>query len=394
MKIVYLHHANVCKAGIERMLAQKANLLAKQMGWEVVLLTYEQNGEPFPFDLSPKVRQVDLGVRLYSAFRYTYPLRLFKKKRLRSQLSLLMKDFLVEHNPDVVVSTDKDGGELSVLYAAVRAMERETGKKRCRLIVEAHTGFVDHEMQIRRAESFQKRLVAAWSLRKLKEIISKYDVLVALTADDAKRWNPFIRTTVIPNFLSYHPTPQDGHPEEHKRIVAVGRLDYQKGYDLLLRAWLKVEQAHPDWRLDIFGDGEEKPKLLSQMAAEGLRNVTFHPVTTNIYGEYRKSDFLVCSSRWESFGLVLIEAMACGIPAVSFDCDNGPRNIIADGEDGLLVKKCDVEELAVTVCRMIEHKAMRLRMGAAACKNITRFQEKTIIEQYLAFLTKEVGSES
>jgi glycosyltransferase involved in cell wall biosynthesis len=86
--------------------------------------------------------------------------------------------------------------------------------------------------------------------------------------------------------------------------------------------------------------------------------------------------------------------MACGIPAVSFDCDNGPRNIIADGEDGLLVKKCDVEELAVTVCRMIEHKDMRLQMGAAACKNITRFQEKTIFEQYLAFLTKEVGSES
>ena len=101
MKLVFLHHANVCKGGIERMLAMKANLLVEQYGCDVVMLTYEQNGEPFPYHLSPNVRCVDLGVSLYSAYKAPYPMRYLKKLSLRRQLTVALRDFLNKEKPDL-----------------------------------------------------------------------------------------------------------------------------------------------------------------------------------------------------------------------------------------------------------------------------------------------------
>jgi len=376
MKIVFLHHANVCKGGIERMLAMKANLLVEQYGCDVVLLTYEQNGEPFPYPLSPNVRCIDLGVRQYPAYRFPYPMRYFKKLSLRRQLKDAIKSFLERENPDIVVCTDKDAHEMNALFRA------HTTEK---LIIEAHTGMIDHQMQVQRTPRLYLKLVAEKDMARLKFSVSRFDALIALTPDDAKCWSPYIRTVSIPNCLPYRPHLPADLSVEKKRVIAVGRLDYQKGLDLLLKAWKRVEEAHPDWRLDIFGDGQEKAALNSQISSLNLKTVTFHPSTTDIYTEYLNSDFLVCSSRWESFGLILIEAMSCGIPAVSFDCDNGPRSIIADGQDGLLVKNGDTDDLADKINYLIEHPDLRQQMGREAYKNVARFSEEEVFKRYLAF---------
>ena len=377
MKIIFLHHANYCMGGIERMMAMKANYLSEQMGWEVVLLTYEQNGEPFPYELSPKVRQVDLDVHLYSAYKSAYPLRYFKKLRLRRQLSQALHVFLKKENADVVISTDKDAHELKALFKA------HTTEK---LVVEAHTGMVDHEMQVQLTNTFWRRLIARKDLVRLKLAVSYFDVLIALTEEDAYCWNMYIQTFVMPNALTHYPSVVANLPDEKKRVISVGRLDYQKGQDLLLMAWQEVERHHPDWSLYIYGDGKEMSNLLSSISTHNLHRVSIHSATTNIYAEYMKSDFLVCSSRWESFGLVLIEAMACGIPVVSFNCNNGPRNIITVGVDGLLVKNGDVEDLSFKICQMIEQKESRIRMGTEARKNVARFREEKIIPHYLDVL--------
>lgn len=376
MKIVFLHHANICKGGIERMLAMKANLLVEQYGCDVVLLTYEQNGEPFPYPLSPDVRCVDLGARQYPAYRYPYPMRYFKKLSLRRQLKDAIQDFLEKENPDIVVCTDKDAHEMNALYHA------HSSEK---LIIEAHTGMIDHQMQVQRTPRLYLKLVAEKDMARLKLSVSRFDALIALTPDDAKCWSPYIKTVSIPNCLPYRPHSPADLSVEKKRVIAVGRLDYQKGQDLLLKAWRRVEEAHPDWRLDIFGDGQEKAALNSQISNLNLKTVTIHPSTTDIYTEYLNSDFLVCSSRWESFGLILIEAMSCGIPAVSFDCDNGPRSIIADGKDGLLVKNGDTNDLADKINYLIEHPDLRQQMGRAAYKNVVRFSEEEVFKRYLAF---------
>ena len=373
MKIVFLHHANICKGGIERMLTMKANLLAEQMGWEVVLLTYEQNGEPFPYPLSPKVRCVDLGIRLYAAYKAPLLFRHFKKKRLRKQLMEAIRDFLASQKADIIVCTDKDAYELNALFKA------HTTEK---LLIEAHTGMVDHEMQVQQTNIFLRRSIAKKNLWHLKKAVSRFDVLIALTADDARCWQPYVRTVVIPNSLPQYPNQPADLSVEKKRVIAVGRLDYQKGQDLLLTAWKKVEEIHPDWHLDIFGDGKEKETLNTQRSTLNLQTVSLHPAITDIYSEYMKSDFLVCSSRWESFGLVIIEAMSCGIPVVSFDCDDGPRNIIQDGEDGLLVRNGDTNDMANKMIRLIENKEIRQAMGLQAHLHVARFKEESIFMRY------------
>lgn len=374
MKIVFLHHANICKGGIERMLATKANLLTEQMNWEVVLLTYEQNGEPFPYPLSPKVESVDMGVRLYTAYRWPLPLRYFKKRQLRKQLAESIKRYLTSNKPDIIVCTDKDANELNAL-SKVHTTEK--------LIVEAHTGIIDKYMQVKRSHSYIKKLSAKYDLTKLKHAVSKFDVLIALTQDDAQQWSSWVKTSVIPNYLPIYPNQPTNLSIEKKRAIAVGRLNYQKGQDMLLMAWEKVQKQHPDWHLDIFGDGNEKDSLNAQCSTLNLQTVSLHSAITDIYSEYMKSDLLVCSSRWEAFGLVIIEAMSCGIPVISFDCDNGPRNIIQDGEDGLLVKNGDTDDLADKIICLIENKEVRQVMGLQAHLHAVRFKEDTIFARYV-----------
>ena len=174
MKIVFLHHANYCKGGIERMLAMKADYLADRMGWDVVLLTYEQNGEAFPYSLSARVRQVDLNVHLYSAYRFSYPLRYLKKLLLCRQLVRALRTFLSAERPDLVVCTDKDSHELNALYQA------HTTEK---LVVEAHTGMVDHEFQVVETRNRLRRLIGRKDVWRLKQAVARFDLLVALTAD-------------------------------------------------------------------------------------------------------------------------------------------------------------------------------------------------------------------
>lgn len=375
MKIVFLHHANVCRGGIERMLISKANMLAEQADIEeVIMLTYEQNGEPYPYSLSSKVKCVDLGVRLYAAYKLAFPLRFFRKLSLRRQLANAIKDFLNVYHPDIVVCTDKDANELNAL-SRVRGAER--------IMIEAHTGMIDHWMQVRRTANFIRRIVSLYDMHRLQWAVSRFDILVALTADDAACWAPYIKTAVIPNYYSIIPPQPADLSKEKKRIISVGRLDYQKGQDLLLQAWAKVESQYPDWHLDVYGDGNERNSLNTQLSTLNLRNAIIHSSISIIYNEYINSDFLVCSSRWESFGLVIIEAMACGIPVVSFDCDNGPRNIIADGEDGLLAKNGSVKEIASKMIWMIEHPKERVKMAETALHNVERFKEDSVFKLYL-----------
>ena len=374
MRIVYLHHANICRGGIERMFAQKANMLTEQMGWEVVMLTYEQNGEPFPYPLSSRIKQVNLDVRLYAAYQVPYPLRYFRKIMLRQKLCAAIHRFLQTWKPDIVICTDKDTNEMDALFKA-HTTER--------LIVEAHTGMVDHEFQVLDTKNFLKRLIARKNVWRLKRSVSHFDMLVALTTDDARCWQPYVQTVVIPNSLPYFPPHAANLSEVRHRVIAVGRLDRQKGFDLLLDAWQTVQQKHPDWQLDIFGDGMERDALLAQCSALHLTTVTLHPSTADIYAEYMKSDFLVCSSRWESFGIVLIEAMACGIPVVSFNCDNGPRNIITEGENGLLVADGNTCQLAEKICWMMEHHDRCQQMGTQARSHVDRYRVEHLLPQYV-----------
>jgi glycosyltransferase involved in cell wall biosynthesis len=170
----------------------------------------------------------------------------------------------------------------------------------------------------------------------------------------------------------------------YNRIISIGRLDEQKGFDLLIKAFSIVHKNEKDWYLDIYGNGLEYDKLTRCINHLDLRGkIKIKNSTPAIYEEYKKSDFFVLSSRYEGFGLVLAEAMFCGIPCVSFNCDYGPSEIIHDGEDGLLVKNGDVEDLAKKIDWMITHEKERKEMGIHAHESAKRYAKEPIMQQWM-----------
>ena len=167
-----------------------------------------------------------------------------------------------------------------------------------------------------------------------------------------------------------------------KRVIAAGRLTYQKGFDMLLEAWRKVEKEAPQWTLAIFGEGEDKSSLKAQAERCGLKKVSFNGYTDKLYSEMQKSAIFVLSSRYEGFGLVLLEAQAAGLPCVSFDCKEGPREIIDNGINGFLVREGDTKELSERILLLIKNTALRRSFSENSQKDLYRFTPEKILKEW------------
>lgn len=154
--------------------------------------------------------------------------------------------------------------------------------------------------------------------------------------------------------------PTTVSPLTEKRIIAVARYSHEKGIDLLLEAWAKVEKRTKEWRLDVYGDGDTTAfnALIDRLGIDRNRCL-LNGRTGDIEKEYLRSSIAVCSSRFEGFGMIIIEAMACGLAVVSFDCPWGPQSIIKNGEDGFLVENGNIEKMADALVRLIEDENKR-----------------------------------
>jgi glycosyltransferase involved in cell wall biosynthesis len=209
-----------------------------------------------------------------------------------------------------------------------------------------------------------------------------FDRFVVLTNGNTNEW-PLTNLEVIPNPLSFY--PMERAALSSKKVIAVGKQSYQKGYDLLLQAWQIVISLHPDWTLEIYGkfDAGQSLELLSEQLQLGTSVRFFEPVQ-DIKKKYLESSIFVLSSRFEGFGMVLVEAMACGVPCVSFDCPYGPSDIIADGEDGVLVANGAISDLAQALSSLMESEGTRIAMGTQAKENVKRFLPEVVGAQWEA----------
>lgn len=374
MKIAYLYPSLNTVGGADRIITEKANYLADRYGYEVYIITAHQLGKPLFFPLSSRVIHIDLDVDFNRQYRHS----LLKRGWIYFQLLRVYRQrvsrLLYTLHPDIVITTiSRDIDFLPrIKDGSLKIAEAHVAKPFLRNL---------HLMQMR---SWPYRLVGKiWTWR-LEKAIGKFQGLVVLTQHDVEDWKGIIQPVVIPNSLAFY--PEKTSTCENKSIISVGRLCEQKGYDQLIEAWRIVAYKHPDWKLQIYGEGEEEGTLRREIAEYGLtESFILHQPVATILDRYLESSFYVLSSRFEGFGLVLIEAMACGLPCVSYDCPNGPADIIHDGEDGILVEKGNVASLARQICYLIEHENERKEMGRNARQNVRRYLPEVVMGKWVDY---------
>jgi len=225
MKIVYLMFAVAKKSGTERILTDKMNYLAENYGCDVTLVTYQQGNHPISFQLSPKVKHIDINARILECYKYSGLKKMVKLYQTRRELKRKFKETVEEIDPDIIICPTYHNIEVEALVGC--------GSKYVKILESHLAHFAVVEVK---KDNLLNRITTGWRARQLTKNISKADLLVALTQRDADDWSKYVRTAVIPNFFTYKPQTL---PEfkTHKRIIAAGRVSKQKGYDYLADIW-------------------------------------------------------------------------------------------------------------------------------------------------------------
>ena len=203
---------------------------------------------------------------------------------------------------------------------------------------------------------------------------------MVLSHEDMQKWHELSNISVIYN-------PIENFPEKvsdcrSKKVISAGRFVNQKGFDMLIRSWKIVAGKHPDWTLTIYGSGD-KSWFREEATRLGIGgSCYFEEAVSDLNDKFAESSIFAFSSRFEGFGMVITEAMSCGIPPVAFACPCGPKDIITDGRDGLLVEPEDVKILANKICLLIEDDTLRMEMGRNARERAERFRIEKIAEEW------------
>ena len=367
MKIVYCIPATSNSGGMERVLSGKANYLAS-LGHEIAIITTDQRGKAPFFPFREGIAQYDLGINydenndegILSKLR-SYP---GKKRRHKALLTSL----LMELKADVVVSMFGDDADLlpSIADGSKKVLEYHFSK--LKRLQYGRTGLWRLVDQIR---------------TKLDErTVRPYDRFVVLTKEDQGYWGALPNIRVIPNALPFTTdTPSDCKAH---RVVAAGRYDFQKNFELLIRLWARLAPSFPDWELYIVGDGKMRAELTALVSSLGLTgSITLATPTHQMQEVYRSSSVYAMTSRYEGLPMVLLEAQQMGLPIVSFACPCGPRDVITDGRDGFLIEPGDEERFVAELSRLMVDEELRCKMGEEARKASLRYTVDHVMAQWV-----------
>ena len=226
------------------------------------------------------------------------------------------------------------------------------------------------------------RLVDLWLTKQDEKTAKRFDRFVVLTEEDKENWGSQEHICVIPNANTFSPIRTAAL--DAKKVIAVGRYSYQKGFDRLIDAWRIVTKSCPDWQLEIVGEGDEKVALQNRIDRYGLaEQVKLMPATSAIEEVYFGASVMVLSSHYEGLPMVLLEAQSFGLPIVSFACQCGPKDIVEDGETGYLVPEGNVEQLAERLVNVMTNETLRKAMGRRAKEASHRYDEDRVMKQWI-----------
>jgi glycosyltransferase involved in cell wall biosynthesis len=359
MKICFIIHDVTARAGSERAQASLANALSVR-GELISIWSMYGLGKPPGFPLESRVK-VSYALKRPWPWFLDYP-----------WLACAYFFFVIRLRPEWIVCTGANRLIVALLAAFVPGVK---------LAIWEHFPVSN---SVTRPRGRLARMIASQLASRIITLTkSDQDLYAALYA-------PAGTVTRIPNIVL---SPGSNGAIRRKKVLAMGRLSNVKGFDLLLAAWSVASPKLPNWSLRIVGDGQLREQLVRLASGLGIEHcVTFTPFSDNPYSLYSECGIFVLSSRFEGLPFVLIEAMTCGAPCISFDCPNGPREVIRNGVNGLLVPAESVDALASAIVRLGEDPVLRERLGNAARSVSRPFSEPRVAARWHEVLYGQMQS--
>ena len=366
MKLVFCLNSLYHVGGSERVWIARLNYLSENTDYQLYLITTDQDKRKIFYEVNSKINLIDLDINYYKDKELNFIKRIFQfKKKQKKHLKKLEKT-LNEIQPDIVIGHGTEEKWLLPYF-----------KGKYKIILEHH---LEKNFLKKSAKNMLYKLKADYFIYKERKLINFYDEFLVLTEQDKEQWNND-KIKVIPNPLPFYPTEVSSL--KNKKIISIGRLEYQKGYDILIDVWNIISKKYPDWILEIYGEGTEREKLQNKINKLGLENsFLLKGVEKNIQSKYLESSIYVMSSRFEGMPMVLLEAMSCGLPIVSFDCPCGPKDMIRNNEDGFLVEFGNIEKMAKKIEELIINGEKRKLFGKNAKKNVQIFSQDKVMNQW------------
>lgn len=377
-KIVYIVGGLYQPSGMGQVLSCKVNYLAEHTDWQIYVVLTERPELPFFYKLAPNIKYVNFNIN-YDELD-TMPL-LKKMRAYRKKQAIYKKkltSYLMEVKPDITISVIRR--EINFINDIPDGSHK---------IGEIHFAKPDYRKVNKPylPAAVNRWITEKWQGMLIKQL-ARLDKFVVLTEEDAGYWDTLTNKIVIPNPVTKFPTVEANWT--NKTVISVGRHEPMKGFDMLIDAWAIVAKKHPDWTLKICGPGNNEP-YKKQAERLGLYQVKDLGFVNSVYNEMATASIYVLSSRFEGFGIVLIEALAMGLPCVAFTCPAGPRDIVSDHQDGILVEKNNVPQLAEAICYMIEHDKERQEYAAQAKINSERYRVENIMQKWITLFKDYLG---